>query len=235
MDWPCSMPMPGQHVEKTVEKAFKTVFIVSLLCSCKFLDNGNAGQIDLPSEIGVLILVLEGKKQDMKEKTVLLPLFPAGKKRSIKKEVPKERLKIPAPVAAKVERLQRDILWSGIREGKWLWRYPREGSALWHQVILSIYGSHSNGWDANTLVRWSHSCPWKAIAQVFEEFSMFTSPFQSEVLCLVSGTQEDGTGGTTSFLYHPQTQGGMRSPTKSKGDSSSLSQPIGFRFAKPGF
>ncbi|RVW27814.1 putative mitochondrial protein [Vitis vinifera] len=35
--------------------------------------------------------------------------------------------------------------------GKWLWRYPREGSALWHQVILSIYGSHSNGWDANTL------------------------------------------------------------------------------------
>lgn len=38
-----------------------------------------------------------------------------------------------------------------------------------------------------------------------------------------------------SFLYHPQTQGGMRSPTKSKGDSSSLSQPIGFRFAKPGF
>ena len=37
----------------------------------------------------------------------------------------------------------------------------REGSALWHQVILSIYGSHSNGWDANTLVRWSHHCPWK--------------------------------------------------------------------------
>ena len=29
--------------------------------------------------------------------------------------------------------------------GKWLWRYPREGSAIWHQVILSIYGSHSNG------------------------------------------------------------------------------------------
>ncbi|RVW70180.1 hypothetical protein CK203_057138 [Vitis vinifera] len=54
--------------------------------------------------------------------------------------------------------------------GKWLWRYPREGSTLWHQVILNIYGSHSNGWDANTLVRWLHRCPWKAIAQVFEEF-----------------------------------------------------------------
>ncbi|WJZ91178.1 hypothetical protein VitviT2T_010276 [Vitis vinifera] len=58
--------------------------------------------------------------------------------------------------------------------GKWLWRYLREGSALWHQVILSIYGSHSNGWDANTLVRWSHRCPWKAIAQVFQGFSLFT-------------------------------------------------------------
>ena len=57
---------------------------------------------------------------------------------------------------------------------KWLWRYPREGSALWHQVILSIYGSHSNGWDVNNIVRWSHRCPWKAIAQVFQEFSKFT-------------------------------------------------------------
>ncbi|WKA01530.1 hypothetical protein VitviT2T_019810 [Vitis vinifera] len=111
-------------------------------------------------------------------------------------------------MAAKIERLQRDFLWSGVGEGKrdhlvrwdvvcklktigdlglgniswrnlallgkWLWRYPREGSALWHQVILSIYGSHSNGWDANTLVRWSHRCPWKAIAQVFQGFSLIT-------------------------------------------------------------
>ena len=30
--------------------------------------------------------------------------------------------------------------------GKWLWRFPRESTALWHQVILSIYGTHSNGW-----------------------------------------------------------------------------------------
>ncbi|WJZ85876.1 hypothetical protein VitviT2T_005388 [Vitis vinifera] len=116
--------------------------------------------------------------------------------------------KMPATVAAKIERLQRDFLWSGVGEGKrdhlvrwdivcrpktigglglgniswrnlallgkWLWRYPREGSALWHQVILSIYGSHSNGWDANTVVRWSYRCPWKAIAQVFQEFSLIT-------------------------------------------------------------
>ncbi|RVW92839.1 LINE-1 retrotransposable element ORF2 protein [Vitis vinifera] len=95
---------------------------------------------------------------------------------------------IPASVAVRIERLQRDFLWSGVGEGKrdhlvswdvvckskmkgglglgrislrnsallgkWLWRYPREGLTLWHQVILSIYGSHSNGWDANTVVRW---------------------------------------------------------------------------------
>ncbi|KAJ9685133.1 hypothetical protein PVL29_017245 [Vitis rotundifolia] len=116
--------------------------------------------------------------------------------------------KIPVSVAARIERMQRDFLWSGVGEGKrdhlvswdvvcnpkskgglgfrrislrnsallgkWLWRYPREGSALWHQVILSIYGSHSNGWDANTVVRWSHRCPWKAIAQVYQDFFKFT-------------------------------------------------------------
>ncbi|RVW33139.1 putative ribonuclease H protein [Vitis vinifera] len=94
--------------------------------------------------------------------------------------------KIPASVAAKVERMQRDFLWSGVGEGKrdhlvrwdavcklrvkgglgigkiplrnhallgkWLWRFPRESTTLWHQVILSIYGTHSNGWDANTVI-----------------------------------------------------------------------------------
>ena len=57
---------------------------------------------------------------------------------------------------------------------KWFWRYLRESSALWHQVILSIYGTHSNGWDVNFLVRWSHRCPWKVIAQVFQDFSKYT-------------------------------------------------------------
>ncbi|RVX21544.1 putative ribonuclease H protein [Vitis vinifera] len=116
--------------------------------------------------------------------------------------------KIPTSVAAKIERLQRDFLWSGVGEGKrdhlvrweavckpriigglgigkiplrnrallgkWLWRFPRESTSLWHQVILSIYGTHSNGWDANTKVRWSHRCPWKAIAQGFQDFSKYT-------------------------------------------------------------
>ena len=95
--------------------------------------------------------------------------------------------KILASMVAKVERMQRDFLWSGVGEGKkdhlvrweavckprvkgglgigkiplrnrallgkWLWRFPRESTSLWHQVILSIYGTHSNGWDANTVVR----------------------------------------------------------------------------------
>ncbi|RVW60294.1 putative ribonuclease H protein [Vitis vinifera] len=86
--------------------------------------------------------------------------------------------KIPASVAAKIERMQRDFLWSGVGEGKRdhlvNWGRSVEGSALWHQVILSIYGSHSNGWDVNNIVRWSHRCPWKAIALVFQEFSKFT-------------------------------------------------------------
>ncbi|RVX15151.1 Transposon TX1 uncharacterized 149 kDa protein [Vitis vinifera] len=82
--------------------------------------------------------------------------------------------KIPASMATKVERMQRDFLWSGVGEGKWLWRFPRESTALWHQVIFSIYETHSNGSDVNTLVRWSHHCPWKVITQVFQDFSKYT-------------------------------------------------------------
>ena len=49
--------------------------------------------------------------------------------------------------------------------GKWLWRFPREGDGLWHWIMASIYGTHPNGWDANTMVGLSHRCPWKAITQ----------------------------------------------------------------------
>ncbi|RVW26926.1 putative ribonuclease H protein [Vitis vinifera] len=115
--------------------------------------------------------------------------------------------KISISIASKIEKMQRDFLWSGAGEGKrdhlirwevvsrsremgglgfgktsmrnsallgkWLWRLPRERSGLWHKVIASIYRTHPNGWDANMVVRWSHRCPWKAIAQVFQEFSPF--------------------------------------------------------------
>ncbi|RVW51176.1 Tetratricopeptide repeat protein SKI3 [Vitis vinifera] len=61
-----------------------------------------------------------------------------------------------------VERISRRLGW-----------FPRERSGLWHKVIASIYGTHPNGWDANMVVRWSHRCPWKTIAQVFQVFSPF--------------------------------------------------------------
>ena len=54
--------------------------------------------------------------------------------------------------------------------GKWLWRYLRESTTLWHQVILSIYGTHSNGWDANTLVRWSHLALGRPLHKSFRIF-----------------------------------------------------------------
>ena len=57
--------------------------------------------------------------------------------------------------------------------GKWLWRFPRERNGIWHKVIVSIYGTHPNGWDSNMVVRWPHRCPWKAIVQVFQGFSPF--------------------------------------------------------------
>ncbi|KAL6335916.1 hypothetical protein AAG906_003541 [Vitis piasezkii] len=102
--------------------------------------------------------------------------------------------KIPASIASKIEKLQRDFLWSGAGEGKkdHLIRWDvvsrskelggLERSGLWHKVIASIYGTHPNGWDANMVVRWSHRCPWKAIAQVFQDFSPF--------VCLVVGNGE---------------------------------------------
>ncbi|RVX11286.1 hypothetical protein CK203_019739 [Vitis vinifera] len=57
---------------------------------------------------------------------------------------------------------------------KWLWRYPKESFTLWHQVILSIYGTHPNGWDAYNIVRWSHLCLWKTIAHMLHIFSTHT-------------------------------------------------------------
>ncbi|RVW93866.1 Transposon TX1 uncharacterized 149 kDa protein [Vitis vinifera] len=66
--------------------------------------------------------------------------------------------KMPATVAAKIERLQRDFLWSGVGEGK------RDHLVRWDIV----YRPKTIG------VRWSHRCPWKAIAQVFQEFSLIT-------------------------------------------------------------
>ena len=120
----------------------------------------------------------------------------------------KIQLKYFSLLALRIEKLQRDFLWSGSGEGKrnhlvswdivcrlkefgglgfgkitlrnqvslgkWLWRFPKETFALWHQVILCIYGTHPNGWDANNIVKWSHCCPLKAIAYILQVFSTHT-------------------------------------------------------------
>lgn len=30
---------------------------------------------------------------------------------------------------------------------KWLWRFSTEGGGLWHSIVLSKYGCHSNDWE----------------------------------------------------------------------------------------
>ena len=52
---------------------------------------------------------------------------------------------------------------------KWIRRFLRERSALWHSVIKSKFGILSNGWDARGAVRTSHKSPWKFIF-LYEEF-----------------------------------------------------------------
>lgn len=54
-----------------------------------------------------------------------------------------------------------------------MFKFSRESNASWHGLIRSIYGHTSNGWDANVVVRWSHCCPCRAVAQGFLEFSEF--------------------------------------------------------------
>ncbi|RVW86687.1 LINE-1 retrotransposable element ORF2 protein [Vitis vinifera] len=168
--------------------------------------------LDLLQNLKIILLVfgqVSGLKINLEKSTISgLPL--GGNPKTIGFWDPvllPSLFKIPVSIASKIEKMQRDFLWSGAGEGKrdhlirwevvsrpremgglgfgktsmrnsallgkWLWRFPRERSGLWHKVIASIYGTHPNGWDANMVVRWSHRCPWKAIAQVFQEFSPF--------------------------------------------------------------
>ena len=54
--------------------------------------------------------------------------------------------------------------------GKWLWRFLLEKDSLWHAIIVSKYGSHPNGWDANNDINSFLCASWKSIAKVWSEF-----------------------------------------------------------------
>ncbi|RVW64781.1 hypothetical protein CK203_061980 [Vitis vinifera] len=60
---------------------------------------------------------------------------------------------------------------SGLTKGFLVGRDRTTVSLLQFEVIASIYGTHPHGWDVSIMVRWSHKCPWKAIAQVFQGFA----------------------------------------------------------------
>ncbi|RVW35032.1 hypothetical protein CK203_079795 [Vitis vinifera] len=64
-------------------------------------------------------------------------------------------------------------------------------------VTLSIYETHTNGWDANTIVKWLHRCPKKAIAQVFQDFT------RSDYLTIAT-TRPETLFGDTAIAVHPQ-------------------------------
>ncbi|RVW87835.1 putative ribonuclease H protein [Vitis vinifera] len=96
--------------------------------------------------------------------------------------------KIPASVAAKIERMQREFLWSGVGEGKrdhlvnWdVVCKPKSRGGLGFGKIsmrnVALWGSSCGDILGRVQlygIRWSHRCPWKAIALVFQEFSKFT-------------------------------------------------------------
>ncbi|RVW24904.1 putative ribonuclease H protein [Vitis vinifera] len=146
--------------------------------------------------------------------------------------------KLPASVAAKIERLQRDFLWSGIGEGKrdhlvrWdvvckskairglgfgnisLRNLALLGKWLWSQMVtlLSLEGYCTSlsgvflvysmpdsghyplqGFFSQILLSSIFSNFWISSELLFKVRLEFSSSFQSEVLCLVSGTQEVNT------------------------------------------
>ena len=54
--------------------------------------------------------------------------------------------------------------------GKWLWRFGKEATHLWRQVITTKYGEDSGGW-CTRVVRGTHGCGlWKNIRKGANNF-----------------------------------------------------------------
>ena len=58
---------------------------------------------------------------------------------------------------------------------KWLWRFPKEDRFLWHKVIKSICGLHSNLWDTRVNDNATFRSPWKAISSLYRDFHQLVS------------------------------------------------------------
>ena len=111
---------------------------------------------------------------------------------------------IPTYVANRIEKLQRDFLWSdskthlvgwdkvcapisngalGIRKlttfikallEKWLWRFGKEENRLWRRVVALKFGEEWGGWTSK-LGRGVHECGlWRGICIGWEDFSKNT-------------------------------------------------------------
>ena len=111
---------------------------------------------------------------------------------------------IPTYMANRIEKLQRDFLWSdskthlvgwdkvcapiansglGIRKlttfnkallGKWLWRFGKEENRLWRRVVASKFGEEWGG-GTSKLGRGVHGCGlWRGIRMGWEDFSKNT-------------------------------------------------------------
>ena len=54
--------------------------------------------------------------------------------------------------------------------GKWLWRFGKEATYLWHQVIATKYGEGSGGW-CTRVARETHGCGlWKNVRKGADNF-----------------------------------------------------------------
>lgn len=56
---------------------------------------------------------------------------------------------------------------------KWIWRFSYEAGSLWHSIISSKYGSHSNGWDVNLTPKSSMSLLWRNFITHYPKIAHF--------------------------------------------------------------
>ncbi|WMV10716.1 hypothetical protein MTR67_004101 [Solanum verrucosum] len=111
---------------------------------------------------------------------------------------------LPAKVEDRLDKLRRDFLWLGNKEGKgihlvkwqtaqlskksgglgiknlglqnrcllskWLWRFGKEGQALWKDVIVSKYGQ-TDSWTSNTVTSTYGVSVWRSIRNLWPELA----------------------------------------------------------------